>query len=156
MVDNLLKSFFEKKKKKDMREQPRSVQESRVQHIQKPCRWTCLPISLPWEQRYSHDLFLYSTIKSVFYMWASLNLITITNKHVPQFLEWHSDWSQCKWSHLLLCLVWTSWWRVLYHPLLGFVPCIHGHMFRRRWIRGCCTLKEQSDGLRPVWHDTGA
>ena len=96
---------------------------------------------------WSISLFSYNT-------WASNQALSPI--HVPQFLGSHSDWSQCMRSHLLLCLAWISWLHVLYHPLLGFVPCTHGHMFRKRWIRGCCTLKEQSDGLRPVWHDTGA
>ena len=90
------------------------------------------------------------------YYILSFKIEALSPIHVPQFLESHSDWSLCMRSHLLLCLVWTSWLRVLYHPHLGFVPCTHDHMFRRRWIRGCCTLKGQNDGFHLVWHDTVA
>ena len=103
---------------------------------------------------FSWSISLFNYI-NIIYIWASKSK-ALSPIHVPQFLESHSDWSLYMRSHLLLCLVWTSWLRVLYHPHLDFVPCTHGHMFRRRWIRGCCTLKEQNDGLHPVWHDTVA
>ena len=103
------------------------------------------------------------SMRATIISWSTFLFSSIGYIFMREHFHQYSEYTYCNFSNrtltdpseCLLCLVWTSWLSILHHSHLGFVPCTHGHMFRR-WIRGCCTLKVQSDGLRPVWYDTGA
>ena len=88
------------------------------------------------------------SMRATIISWSTFLFSSIGYIFMREHFHQYSEYTYCNFSNrtltdpseCLLCLVWTSWLSILHHSHLGFVPCTHGHMFRR-WIWGCCTFE---------------